>query len=300
MRGKLKTLIVGLISGLLALIIGMVVIPKYKGFTQEIVKVPMPAGNLQVGQQITKDNVNTLFTTAEVPRFNMPAGLITGTKELVNKYLTKEVLANRYMFKDEFGDVKPKTSIKYKIKYGMVTFKTDPAKCDGGIPKEGDYVRIYLLQKSEKDAKSILHKELSQVQVLDVLNQNLASISSIPASGASNGAFSSMNKDTMPAYLVVNTVTAPQEQLLVQGTYDSEMHVALINPDNIQKDFDDILIKNASAGIVSKPAENAEQKQAAQTQQSMSPQNTNQNNSPKQQVIAPQATNNGSGGLDLE
>lgn len=162
---------------------------------------------------------------------------------LKGKYALEDIHEGVYIYNFQVSDKKP-DELLGKIKHGTVTVKTDLDKCVGGLPVAGSYVRAYIVIKSGETVKTVLHPELNQLQVLSVQNDQAAAIDS--NSGQANGSSvlnSSSTKSSIPAHITFNTAAAIQETLLINGMYEGEVHLSLLNPGNVDPDFDKKLNK---------------------------------------------------------
>lgn len=217
----------------IAVLVGFVLAPRFNAVTRETTKVAMVNADVEPGEKITEDMVTTL----EVGKYNLPSSVVKDPDALTNRYAIKQLYANRFVYKEDIVANEPKESVKYKIKNSGVTFKTDLAKCVGGIPKVGDYVNVYIVARGDdgREIKAVLNQELSAMQILDIQNSDGKQVTAETEN--SGGAFSSSSsaKDSIPAFVTVNTLNSKQEQLIVAGTYNGEVHLTLLNPDHVKK-----------------------------------------------------------------
>lgn len=240
MSTRLKKLLAGVMCGLLSLILGFVIVPQFNASTREVTIIPMLVKSVTEGSLIQDSNIKMV----EVGKYNLPASVIHDRDKLINTYAARDIAADRFLYEDDISRKEIKTSLIHKIRNGGVSIQTDLAKCVGGIPKPGDYVKVYVVTRDEtaKIMKSTLYKALVQVEVLDVLNTNGLQIAKVSGTGT----FSTQGKETTPAYIVLNTQYNLQEQLLIEGSYNGAIHLSLINPDNVDKSLINIDISKIS------------------------------------------------------
>ncbi|MCT4564978.1 MAG: RcpC/CpaB family pilus assembly protein [Maledivibacter sp.] len=187
--------------------------------TRKIVKIPVLRNNIGIGQQIKESDI----VNKEIGEFKLDKDIVKSKDELIGKYALMEIFQGRYLYKDDISSIKPATKVNEKIKYGALAVTTDLNKCVGGIPGDGDYVKINIIRKkdSNNEMEIIQYKELSRVKILAIENSygNFIKTEAQPENGLASG-----SNQVKPATVVFDA-KPDQEKRLLEGEYSGDIHL---------------------------------------------------------------------------
>lgn len=192
--------------------------------TREEIAVPVLSRDIKVGELIRKEDIGTTI----IGKYKMDTNIIKAEDELIGKYAIKDMYKGRFFYNQDISNVKPPTEIREKIVNGAIAVETDLVKCVGGIPKEGDYVKVNIVKKSDYDnsiMEVIQYPELERLKILDIKNSSSESLNT--EEQKSNTSLGNSSTQAKPA-LVIFDVTKEQEKKLLFGQYTGNLHLVLL------------------------------------------------------------------------
>lgn len=113
---------------------------------------------------ITKDNLNTYFKQEEVSRDSLIDAAVSSKKELINKYVTTNVVKNQQISEKNINDNKTE-DIKNPVEGSIKT--DDISQVDGGIIRPGD--KINIISTSTENPNSPEQKITTAFTLKDIL-----------------------------------------------------------------------------------------------------------------------------------
>lgn len=227
-KGNFALILGAVVSFGIAIVIGGIVMPNYYESKKDVIKIIQLNKEYLTGKQIDEKDL----VEVEVGKFNLPNNVIKleDKKNIVNKYAKYNLKPGRYLYSDDFQEKKPTNELKYKTTSGLVTVKTDLAKSVGGIIKDGDYVEVHIITKGDGQGSmnDTLYPELAKVKVASIVADNGQAMGGHEASNQSNG--ENLQK---PAFITFDTENFEQKRRIIEGNYNGEIHLALLNPEAI-------------------------------------------------------------------
>lgn len=223
-KGSLALVLIAVITFSGAAFISFYLMPKFYESKKETIMIPMLIKEKDIGEKIDEKNIKMV----EIGKYNLPKDVVKTIEEIKNKYVSSlSIKADRYVYKDQLSQEEPKTALKYKINDGGLAVPTDLAKAVGGLIKAGDIVEAHIVERDENSQKMIatLHDELRKLKVLKILNANGISTEAVDEN------YKGYEK---PDFVVFDTLTDIQKKLLIEGAYNGEIHLSLLNPDNLE------------------------------------------------------------------
>lgn len=149
---KNKT-IIGLICIVLSVAVILVVSPLIQKAAIEKKEIVRVTADITQGTKLTKDNTEVV----EVSAYNLPAGILSNTKDVYEKYSTVDMKAGDYFVKSKLSETSNATNSIFKNmnKRGLQAFSVniDLTSSLSGKIKKGDIVRIYHVEK-DKETKA--------------------------------------------------------------------------------------------------------------------------------------------------
>lgn len=222
MKGKLKDKLLSVLFLAIAVGITYYVYTDAKN-TREEISIPVISNDIKFGEIIETSDIGT--TT--VGKYKLDSNIITNKEDIVGKYATKDMYKGRFYYKQDIDVEKPPTEVRDKIEQGAMAIETDLVKCVGGIPREGDYVKINIIKKGDSSTPTevIQYAELARLKILDIKNNNSESIAKDERDNSAMGNVSS--SQTKPD-LVIFEVNQEQEVKLLIGQYTGDLHLTLL------------------------------------------------------------------------
>lgn len=204
----------GIACVVLALIICFVISPLIGKKASSKVEVIRVTKSIKQGQKITKSNISKV----KVGGYNLPQGVITDEKQVLNKYAKVNMYKDDYIFKEKISkeakDYYLDSSFNDKLSISA-TIRTSAAGLSGKL-QEGDIITI--IAKESEEAKAEIVEELMYVKVL--------------ATTTTSGLDNKSNEEDKDSQDMPNTVTIAvndiQAEKVAQLESHGEMHFALV------------------------------------------------------------------------
>lgn len=221
MKGRLKSILIIIISLSIAIATGFYLVPKDVEKTRQTTMVVRLKENIGKGQKIKEEHLDVI----EIGSYNLPKYIVNEKKEIMGKYALVPMNKGAFAIRKYFQDAKiPDGAFLYEnTLVDGISFQTDLAKCVGGIPEKGDKVRAIIYKKAkskDSESKVLIYDELSNLEVIKVANKNGVSIMNAKSDN------DSINNSAVPGVVTVKA-NIKQQQLLVKGIYDGIIHLAL-------------------------------------------------------------------------
>lgn len=228
-KGNFKDKLLSLLFLLIAVGITFFVYSDAKQTRQEI-SVPVINRDIQVGEVIRKEDIGTTI----IGKYKMDSNIIIAEDALIGKYAIKDMYKGRFFYSQDISNTKPPTEVREKIVNGAIAVETDLVKCVGGIPQEGDYVKVNIVKKSDYDnsiMEVIQYPELERLKILDIKNSSSESLNT--EDQKSNTSLANSSAQVKPA-LVIFDVTKEQEKKLLLGQYTGNIHLVLLPKEEVE------------------------------------------------------------------
>lgn len=222
-KGKIRDKLFSIVFFLLAIGITLYIYNDAKK-TREEIAVPIINRDIKTGELIRETDIGT----AIIGKYKMDSSIVTSEDELIGKYAIRDMYKGRFFYKQDISDVKPPTEIREKIVNGAIAVETDLVKCVGGIPREGDYVKVKIIKRNDYDnsvMEVIQYPELERLKILDIKNSSSESLNTDEQKN--NSTIGSSSTQSKPA-LVIFEVTEEQERKLLLGQYTGDLHLILL------------------------------------------------------------------------
>lgn len=221
MKGRLKSILIIIISLSIAITTGFYLVPKDVEKTRQTTMVVRLKENIGKGQRIKEEHLDVI----EIGSYNLPKYIVNEKEEIIGKYSLAPMNKGQFAIRKYFQDEKiPDGAFLYEnTLVDGISFETDLAKCVGGIPEKGDKVRVIIYKQAkskDSESKVLIYDELSNLEVIKVANKNGVSI--VKAKSDNN----SINNSVVPGVVTVKA-NIKQQKLLVKGIYDGIIHLAL-------------------------------------------------------------------------
>ena len=190
MRIFKNRIFIGVLSLVLAVVIGFVVVPAYTNIATTTITVVTAAKDISCGVQITED----MLAETEISKIGLPAGVAVKKEDVVGMYATDNIYTGYYITTKTVASelVKPETKIRNMKNDENVV----PVPIGGTINAEtkllpNDIVSIYSIDK--KTGQATIIPELSYVSVLACTTENGTNILYDGQKAADGSALSPVN-----------------------------------------------------------------------------------------------------------
>ncbi|MCK9471282.1 MAG: RcpC/CpaB family pilus assembly protein [Bacilli bacterium] len=224
-KGRLKDKLFSVLFLLIAIGITYYIYTDAKS-TREEITIPVITRDLKYGELISVADIGT----AVVGKYKLDPNIVVNKEDIIGKYAIKDMYQGRFYYRQDISNVKPPTEISEKIEEGAIAIETNLVKCVGGIPKEGDYVKVNIIKKADNNQQLmevIQFPELSRLKILDIRNNNAESIHK---EKQTTGLGSVSSTQTKPD-LIIFEVNKEQETKLLLGQYTGDIHLVLLPKD---------------------------------------------------------------------
>ncbi len=222
-KGSLKNKLVSFLFLVISLGIVYAIIHNVQQ-TREVEYVPVLNREVLALELITEDDIKMM----EIGAFNMPDEIVKVKEDMIGKYAARTLIADRYLYKEDFESQKPQITAQERIKGGALAVETDLIKCAGGLPNEGDNVKVNIIVKGRENGVEIKQfDELSKVKILAIKDSVGAYIKKDSSSANDSGGFGTTQRDSKPAMIIFD-VTPEQEILLLKGLYSGQLHLVML------------------------------------------------------------------------
>lgn len=283
LKGSFKDKLLGLVFLIIAASITFYIYTDAQK-TRETMKVPVLNKDIiDIGRQIKQEDI----TWIEIGKYKLGNDIVQTDTELVDKYVIKPIYKSRYIYKSDLSSSKPQVDIKEKIKYGAIAVETDLAKCVGGIPSAGDYVKAVIIKENTQDISRSLeviqYPELNKIKILEIQNISGTNLDKSREKQESE-AFATSSNESKPAIVVFDAMVE-QEKKLLEGQYAGKIHLVLL-PMSMQTDDD--IVPKSNTQSKEENSTNLEQKEDAadkeeKTEEQKEPETKNNENAVKQE-----------------
>lgn len=121
----------------------------YKNY-EVMVYVPAPdVEKVHKDTEITKDNVNSLFSTAVMDSRKIPSDYIRDITVLIGKYTVEDIQQMEVICESGFSDLDMKKGITNPIEVSFSVNSFDQAV--GGVLRKGDCISLYVVKRDDFD-----------------------------------------------------------------------------------------------------------------------------------------------------
>lgn len=212
--------VVGIVIVIVALIIGFGIIPLYNSQITGTVTVVRTKQDIQQGQQIT----GNMLETVKVTKLNIPHGVETVSKNVIGKYAATKIVKSDMVF----ASMLTTHNSYYDLRAGQMLFSVTVKNLADGLSgklQPGDIVSAFV-QKSQSTGNSVIAatvpKELQSLRV--------AAVTSSTGEDTNKATSAQNNGENLPATV---TLVANQQQAAVLAGYESgTIHLALVSRNN--------------------------------------------------------------------
>lgn len=222
LKGSLKDKLIAIAFLLIAIGIASYIYIDARN-TKKVVEIPVINTTLNPGDKIEQKHIDL----EEIGQYKLNREIIDKEENIVGKYAIKHIYKGRYVYKSDIDDNKPPVETKDKIKFGAIAVTTDLTKCVGGLPDSGDFVKVNIVRKNNKDRGRldiVQYPELEKVKILEIKNTYGEEIKKEEDKKSSGIGASTERK---PAQVIFDATNLQQKKLL-QGEYEGEIHLVLI------------------------------------------------------------------------
>lgn len=220
---KNKLFIAG-VCVLIAAVIAFVLLPKAYENEAATTYLVSAKTNIEAGETITAD----MLTTKEVGAYGLGdeytenIDAVIGMVAQYDLFQGELISANRVVAGDDY-----KVEATYKVaddNYILTIALPSTAAGVAGVLRGGDVVDVYAARVDNETGEYVANKALTGVNVVDVLNSSLESLSDIDVSLADMIDSTSSSSDTAPAYVIFE-VTEEQATYLIGLEKDKVLHL---------------------------------------------------------------------------
>lgn len=139
-----------------AVFIGSIYYSKKAVSPGEIIDVCRATANIEEGTVIDNNNINDLFEVKSISEKEVVESYVVDKNELLNKRVTSEILQNETISMKRFQSIddilsKIEKPVDVSIKF------SDPGQVVGGVIRQGDFVKISLIDSVSGVAKELLN-----------------------------------------------------------------------------------------------------------------------------------------------
>ena len=229
--------VLGALCILLSLLICFAVTPLFNAGVSHKTSIVRVTKDIQAGQQITKDMVQTV----EVGGYNLPSNVLKSPDSVVGKYAAADLAPGDYVLSTKITGTPTVSNAYLSALNGSrqaisVTLKT-LAKGVSGKLQPGDIVSV-LAPDYQNQGSTVTPKELQYVEVIGVTTSEGADADQRDA-GSSSSSTEDAEKN-LPS--TVTLLATPEQSAILAGLdADGKLHLALVyrgGKDNAQKFLD--------------------------------------------------------------
>ena len=229
--------VLGALCILLSLLICFAVTPLFNAGVSHKTSIVRVTKDIQAGQQITKDMVQTV----EVGGYNLPSNVLKSPDSVVGKYAAADLAPGDYVLSTKITGT-PTVSNAYLSDLNgsrqavSVTLKTLAEGVSGKL-QPGDIVSV-LAPDYQNQGSTVTPKELQYVEVIGVTTSEGADADQRDA--GSNSSSTEDAEKNLPS--TVTLLATPEQSAILAGLdADGKLHLALVyrgSKDNAQKFLD--------------------------------------------------------------
>ena len=229
--------VLGALCILLSLLICFAVTPLFNAGVSHKTSIVRVTKDIQAGQQITKDMVQTV----EVGGYNLPSNVLKSPDSVVGKYAAADLAPGDYVLSTKITGT-PTVSNAYLSDLNgsrqavSVTLKTLAEGVSGKL-QPGDIVSV-LAPDYQNQGSTVTPKELQYVEVIGVTTSEGADADQRDA--GSNSSSTEDAEKNLPS--TVTLLATPEQSAILAGLdADGKLHLALVyrgGKDNAQKFLD--------------------------------------------------------------
>ena len=229
--------VLGALCILLSLLICFAVTPLFNAGVSHKTSIVRVTKDIQAGQQITKDMVQTV----EVGGYNLPSNVLKSPDSVVGKYAAADLAPGDYVLSTKITGTPTVSNAYLSALNGSrqaisVTLKTLAEGVSGKL-QPGDIVSV-LAPDYQNQGSTVTPKELQYVEVIGVTTSGGADADQRDA-GSSSSSTEDAEKN-LPS--TVTLLATPEQSAILAGLdADGKLHLALVyrgGKDNAQKFLD--------------------------------------------------------------
>jgi pilus assembly protein CpaB len=229
--------VLGALCILLSLLICFAVTPLFNAGVSHKTSIVRVTKDIQAGQQITKDMVQTV----EVGGYNLPSNVLKSPDSVVGKYAAADLAPGDYVLSTKVTGTPTVSNAYLSALNGSrqaisVTLKTLAEGVSGKL-QPGDIVSV-LAPDYQNQGSTVTPKELQYVEVIGVTTSGGADADQRDA-GSSSSSTEDAEKN-LPS--TVTLLATPEQSAILAGLdADGKLHLALVyrgGKDNAQKFLD--------------------------------------------------------------
>ena len=226
--------VLGALCILLSLLICFAVTPLFNAGVSHKTSIVRVTKDIQAGQQITKDMVQTV----EVGGYNLPSNVLKSPDSVVGKYAAADLAPGDYVLSTKITGTPTVSNAYLSALNGSrqaisVTLKTLAEGVSGKL-QPGDIVSV-LAPDYQNQGSTVTPKELQYVEVIGVTTSGGADADQRDA-GSSSSSTEDAEKN-LPS--TVTLLATPEQSAILAGLdADGKLHLALVyrgSKDNAQK-----------------------------------------------------------------
>lgn len=230
--------VLGALCILLSLLICFAVTPLFNAGVSHKTSIVRVTKDIQAGQQITKDMVQTV----EVGGYNLPSNVLKSPDSVVGKYAAADLAPGDYVLSTKITGTPTVSNAYLSALNGSrqaisVTLKTLAEGVSGKL-QPGDIVSV-LAPDYQNQGSTVTPKELQYVEVIGVTTSEGADADQRDA-GSSSSSTEDAEKN-LPS--TVTLLATPEQSAILAGLdADGKLHLALVyrgGKDNAQKFLDE-------------------------------------------------------------
>lgn len=229
--------VLGALCILLSLLICFAVTPLFNAGVSHKTSIVRVTKDIQAGQQITKDTVQTV----EVGGYNLPSNVLKSPDSVVGKYAAADLAPGDYVLSTKITGTPTVSNAYLSALNGSrqaisVTLKTLAEGVSGKL-QPGDIVSV-IAPDYQNQGSTVTPKELQYVEVIGVTTSEGADADQRDA-GSSSSSTEDAEKN-LPS--TVTLLATPEQSAILAGLdADGKLHLALVyrgGKDNAQKFLD--------------------------------------------------------------
>ena len=229
--------VLGALCILLSLLICFAVTPLFNAGVSHKTSIVRVTKDIQAGQQITKDMVQTV----EVGGYNLPSNVLKSPDSVVGKYAAADLAPGDYVLSTKITGTPTVSNAYLSALNGSrqaisVTLKTLAEGVSGKL-QPGDIVSV-LAPDYQNQGSTVTPKELQYVEVIGVTTSEGADADQRDA--GSNSSSTEDAEKNLPS--TVTLLATPEQSAILAGLdADGKLHLALVyrgGKDNAQKFLD--------------------------------------------------------------
>lgn len=263
--------VLGALCILLSLLICFAVTPLFNAGVSHKTSIVRVTKNIQAGQQITKDMVQTV----EVGGYNLPSNIQKTPNSVIGKYAAADLAPGDYILSTKITGTPTMSNAYLSSLNGTrqaisVTLKTLAEGVSGKL-LPGDIVSV-LAPDYQNQGSTVTPKELQYVEVIGVTTSEGADADANAGQSTSSGGTTTDDEKDLPS--TVTLLATPEQSAILAGLdADGKLHLALVyrgSKDNAQKFLDaqdkalEELYPNASSTALTDSAPSTDSSGSAQ------------------------------------